>query len=283
MLPAAIALGAAGIWGVADFMAAVRARNYGPLLVAAFAQLSGTAVLIVVVALVRDPFPGWGIWVPGVVAGITGSIGHVVFYAALSRGPIGVIAPIMAMSSAGPVLVAIGLQGERPAPLQLLGLALAVVGVVLVSRQQQVGEQVGKGRYGAVPLALLGIAILTVFYVAMDAASRESALWGVAAQRSVSLPLLLIALVVGVRWGAERASRRAFWDVAPIGAMDTIALIGFALATSMGELSIAVVLASLYPVVTILLARIRLQEHLALIQRVGAVFAFAGVVAIVAG
>ncbi len=282
MWPFSLALGAAAVWGVADFMAAVRARHYGPLLVAAFAQLTGTALLLVAFAAVRDPFPGWGIWIPGVVAGIAGSVGHVVFIAALSRGPIGVIAPILAMSSAGPVLVAIGLQGERPAPLQIVGLLLAVVGVVLVSRMQH-DEASGTSRYGAVPLALVGIAILTVFYVAMDAASQDSALWGVMVQRSVSLPLLLIALAIGVRWGAEKVSGGALREIAPIGLMDTAALIGFALATSMGELSIAVVLASLYPVVTILLARIRLQERLAPIQRVGAGFAFAGVIAIVIG
>lgn len=282
MWPLSFALGAAAIWGVSDFLAAVRARHYGPLLVAAFAQLTGTVLLLGAFAIVRDPFPGWGIWVPGVVAGIAGSVGHVVFIAALARGPIGVIAPILAMSSAGPVLVAIGLQGERPGPLQIVGLLLAVVGVVLVSRQQH-DEAVGPSRYGAVPIALLGVAILTVFYVAMDAASQDSALWGVMAQRSISLPLLMLGLAIGVRWGTEVVSRGALRDIAPIGIMDTAALIGFALATSMGELSIAVVLSSLYPVVTILLARIRLQEHLAPIQRVGAVFAFAGVVGIVIG
>lgn len=282
MWPISLALGAAAIWGVSDFLAAVRARHYGPLLVAAFAQLTGTVLLVVAYVAVRDPFPGWGIWAPGIVAGIAGSVGHVVFIAALARGPIGVVAPILAMSSAGPVLVAIGLQGERPAPLQLLGLLLAVIGVTLVSRAQH-DEAVGPSRFGAVPIALLGVAILTVFYVAMDAASQESALWGVMAQRSISLPLLLLGLMIGVRWGAERVSRGAVRDIAPIGVMDTAALLGFALATSMGELSIAVVLSSLYPVVTILLARIRLQEQLAPIQRVGAVFAFAGVVAIVLG
>lgn len=285
MLPAAIALGASLIWGVADFQGAIRARHVGPLVVACFAQIAGTALLVAALLVVRDPFPGWAIWIPGVVAGIAGSVGHVVFYAALSRGPMGVIAPILAMSAAGPVLFAILWSGERPAPLQLVGLVLCVLGVVLVSRHAGEGDT-RHGRYGAVPLALLAIAIGTVMYVSLDMASEQSGLWGVGAQRSVSLPILLVlvAVLVYARGaGSGRPPKGAFRAIAPIGLMDTAALLMFAIATSMGELSLAVVLASLYPVVTVLLARFRLGEHLALVQRVGAVVAFAGVVAIVVG
>ncbi len=285
MLPAAIALGASLIWGVADFQGAIRARHVGPLVVAAFAQIAGTALLVVALVVVRDPFPGWGIWIPGAVAGMAGSIGHVVFYAALSRGPMGVIAPILAMSAAGPVLFAILWSGERPAPLQLAGLVLCVLGVVLVSRHAGEGDT-RHGRYGAVPLALLAIAIGTVMYVTLDMASEQSGLWGVGAQRTVSLPILLVlvAVLVYARGaGTGRPPKGAFRAIAPIGLMDTAALLMFAIATSMGDLSLAVVLASLYPVVTVLLARFRLGEQLALVQRVGAVVAFAGVVAIVVG
>lgn len=285
MLAAAIALGASLIWGVADFQGAVRARHVGPLIVAAFAQTTGSILLVVALVAVRDPFPGWQIWVPGVVAGIAGSIGHVVFYAALSRGPMGVIAPILAMSAAGPVLFAILWAGERPAPLQIVGLVLCVIGVVLVSRHAGEGDA-RHGRYGAVPLALLAIAIATVMYVALDMASEQSGLWGVSAQRTVSLPILLVLVAIFVYWrggGAGRPPAGSFRAIAPIGLMDTAALLMFAIAASMGELAISVVLASLYPVVTVLLARFRLGEHLALVQRVGAVIAFAGVVAIVVG
>jgi drug/metabolite transporter (DMT)-like permease len=285
VLAAAIALGASLLWGVADFQGAIRARHVGPLVVAAFAQTAGTALLVVALVVVRDPFPGWAIWIPAAVAGLAGSVGHVAFYAALSRGPMGVIAPILAMSAAGPVLFAILWSGERPAPLQLVGLVLCVLGVVLVSRHASEGDT-RHGRYGAVPLALLAIAIGTVMYVSLDMASEQSGLWGVGAQRTVSLPILLVlvAVLVYARGaGAGRPPKGAFRAIAPIGLMDTAALLMFAIATSMGELSLAVVLASLYPVVTVLLARFRLGEHLALVQRVGAVVAFAGVVAIVVG
>jgi len=173
-------------------------------------------------------------------------------------------------------------SGERPALLQVVGLVLAVVGVVLVSRQASVGDT-KHGKYGAIPLALLAIAIGTVMYIALDAASQESGLWGVTAQRSVSLPILLIALMVVTVRGATRPSLSTFRAIAPIGIMDTGALLLFAYATSVGDLSLAVVLASLYPVVTVILARVRLSEHLSRVQRVGAVVAFAGVAAIVAG
>jgi len=283
VLPAVIALGASLLWGVADFQAAVRARNVGPLAVAAIAQLTGTAVLLIPLLFFRDAFPGWQIWIPAAVAGVAGSFGHVIFYAALSRGPIGVIAPILSMSAAGPVLFGIFINGERPSVLQLAGLALAVTGVVLVSRQVS-SDTTRHGRYGAIPLALLSILVATVMFVFLDMASEQSGLWGVTAQRSVSLPIVLLMLAIWVgRLGGTRAPRSAYRAIAPIGVMDTAALLAFGYAASLGDLSLVIVLASLYPVVTVLLARIRLGEQLGSIQRVGAVVAFAGVACIVAG
>ena len=282
MLAPLLALSASVIWGVADFQAALRARFVGPLVVAAFAQIAGTMVLLVPMLFFRDAFPGWQIWIPGIVAGIMGSFGHVLFYAALSRGPIGVIAPILAMSSAGPVLFAVFKNGERPAALQVIGLALAITGVVLVSRHASEGDS-KHGKYGAVPLALLAILVGTIMYIALDAASDQSGLWGVTAQRSVSLPILLVALFVVQARGASKPPKGSFRAIAPIGIMDTMGLLLFAYASSVGDFSLAIVLASLYPVVTILLARIRLGEHLSWTQRIGAVIALAGVAAIVGG
>ena len=92
----------------------------------------------------------------------------------------------------------------------------------------------------------------------------------------------MIAFALMVRRSGAPA-RGSFRAVAPIGLMDTGALLLFAYAASIGDLSLAVVLASLYPVVTVLLARIRLGEQLVRVQRIGAVFAFSGIVAIVAG
>jgi len=281
MLPFALSLGASVLWGVADFQAAVRARQVGPLAVAVIVQVTGTVVLLVPLVVLRDPFPGWQIWIPGVVAGVAGAAGHVTFYAALSRGPIGVIAPILAMSSAGPALFAVIANGERPSLLQVAGLALAILGVALVSRHATEGDA-KHGKYGAIPLALLAIGVGTVMYIALDAASDQSGLWGVTAQRSISLPILLIALMISIRRSGPPVAG-SFRAIAPIGVIDTAGLLLFAYATSVGDLSLAVVLASLYPVVTVVLARIRLGEQLAQIQRLGAVLAFAGVLAIVAG
>lgn len=277
-----LSLGAASTWGVADFMGAIRARDYSPLLVAVYSELVGMAPVLIALYLVHDAFPGWQIlpWV--IVAGITGSVGHVVFFTAMARGPIGVIAPIFACSSAGPALIAVTMLGERLGAIQLAGIAVAIVGVALVSRHAGEGD-VQHGRYGAVPIALIGVAIITLFYVAMDEVSRDSALWGVTMQRTVGLPILLTGLAVGLRRGTTTAPRGSFTAIAPVGLMDTAAFVAFAYAMTLGDLSIAVVLSSLYPVVTILLARIRLDERLSGVQRVGAALALLGVVAIVAG
>jgi drug/metabolite transporter (DMT)-like permease len=117
----------------------------------------------------------------------------------------------------------------------------------------------------------------------MDQLAAESPLWGVTMQRSFGLPLLLVVLAIGLLRRTTSAPRGSFTAIAPVGLMDTAAFVGFAYAASLGDLSVAVVLSSLYPVVTILLARIKLNEHLAPVQRIGAGLALLGVIAIVLG
>jgi len=277
-----LSLGAASTWGVADFVGAVRARHYSALLVAVYSELVGMVPVLVALYFVHEAFPGWGLLPWMIVAGVTGSVGHVVFFTAMARGPIGVIAPIFACSSAGPAVIAVTMLGERPSAMQLGGIALAIAGVALVSRHAGEGD-IKHGKYGAVPIALIGVAILTVFYVSMDQISHDSPLWGVTMQRAFGLPLLLFGLGIGLRRGTTTAPRGSFMAIAPVGLMDTAAFVAFAYATSLGNLSVAVVLSSLYPVVTILLARIKLDERLSTVQRVGAALALLGVVGIVAG
>ena len=277
-----LSLGAASTWGVADFVGAIRARNYSALLVAVYSEIVGLVPVLVALYFVQEAFPGWSLLPWMIVAGVAGSVGHVVFFTALARGPIGVIAPIFACSSAGPAVIAVTMLGERPSLMQLGGIALAIAGVVLVSRHAGEGD-IKHGKYGAVPIALIGVAILTVFYIAMDQISQDSPLWGVTMQRTFGLPLLLIGLAIGLRRGTTTAPRGSFMAIAPVGLMDTAAFVAFAYATSLGNLSVAVVLSSLYPGVTILLARIKLDERLSTVQRVGAGLALLGVVAIVAG
>jgi len=281
VLSFALALSASLVWGVADFGAALRARTLSPIAVAAIAQLFGAVLLGVLLLVVPDPFPGWGIWVPAAIAGVLGAVAHPVFYRALSIGPIGVVAPILAMAAAGPVLWGIFAAGETPTVLQVGGLGLAILGVVLVSRQKHDAE-VTTSRYAAIPLALLAIVLSSGMFIALDAASEQSGLWGVSAQRTIGLPILLLGAAILLR-GTRPFGRGNLLAVAPIGLADTAALVAFGYAAQLGDLSLVIVLSSLYPVVTILLARFILGEHLALIQRLGAVVAFAGVLAIVLG
>ena len=276
------ALASAFSWGAADFIGALRTRTYGPLLVAAFTQLTGACVFLIPFVFFRDPFPGWDIWIWGIGAGVCGSVGHVIFYAALSRGPIGVIAPILSMSSLGPVFYGMAIHGERPNGLQIAGVAGCIAGVALVSRHADAGDS-KRGKYGAVPLALVAVLIVSGFLICLDGASNESASWGVIAKTSISLPILLVWLWAGVRRGAEDVPRGSLRAIAPVGLLDTGGLLLFAYATSLGDLGLAVVLSNLYPVITIALARIRLGERLAPVQRIGAAVALGGVAAVVAG
>jgi drug/metabolite transporter (DMT)-like permease len=281
VLSFALALTASVVWGVADFGAAVRARTVSPIAVAAIVQLAGAALLVVLLLVAPEPFPGWGVWVPAAIAGVLGAAAFPMFYRALAIGPIGVAAPILAMGAVGPVLWGIFAAGETPTPVQVVGLGVATAGVVMVSRQPHT-PQVTVRRYAAIPSALIAIVLMSGMFIALDAASEQSGLWGVSAQRSVSLPILLIVATFLLR-GTRPFGRRNLLALAPIGIADTAALLAFGYAAQLGDLSLVIVLSSLYPVVTILLARFILGEQLALIQRLGAIVAFVGVIAIVLG
>lgn len=281
MLSFALALTASVVWGVADFGGAIRARTLSPIVVATIAQMFGAALLVALLVVLPDPFPGWGLWIPAALAGIFGAASYPMFYRALAIGPIGVAAPILAMGAVGPVLWGIFAAGETPSIAQIAGLGVATAGVVMVSRQRH--EPGGaQRRYAAIPSALIAIVLMSAMFIALDTASEQSGLWGVSAQRSVSLPILVIATLLLLR-GTRPFGQRNLRAVAPIGIADTAALLAFGYAAQLGDLSLVIVLSSLYPVVTILLARFILGEHLALIQRLGAVIAFVGVLAIVLG
>jgi drug/metabolite transporter (DMT)-like permease len=152
-----------------------------------------------------------------------------------------------------------------------VGLAVAIAGVLLASREA--GEQ-GAVAQGA-GFALLSALGFGVFFLGMDRASDSDVLWAVCANRTFSAALLGLALLatrpaLGLRRGDMRI-------LAIVGILDTLANGLFALAATKGLVSVVAVLASLYPVVTVVLARVVLKERLRTVQRVGAGLALAGV------
>ena len=172
------------------------------------------------------------------------------------------------------------MTGERPSAAQAAGIALAVVGVVLASRTRAAGGG-HAGRAEGVGLALVAALAFGLLLVALGEASEGDPYWGTLAMRGASFALLVLtALVLRPSFALRE---RDLPVLLLIGVLDTAGNALFAVATTKSLLALAAVLAQLYPVVTVLLARVILGERISRGQGIGVVSAFAGVALITAG
>lgn len=284
-MAALLALLSSLLWGSADFLGGTLSRRLSAVLVVGASQLAGlVGIAVVAVAAGELGAPtGYLPWAVG--AGLAGVVGLVAFYAALASGTMGVVSPIAALGVVVPLAVGLG-RGERPGALQLAGIALAVAGVVLAS-----GPELS-GRAGSRPLALavvaaagFGLALLSI-----AEGSRSSTIMTLVAMRATSVTVLGTALLVLARRARRRGTpgglgldARAVALITLVGAGDVTANLTFGLASTRGLVSVVAVLGSLYPVVTVLLARVLQHERLGPVQTVGVAGALAGVVLIGAG
>lgn len=271
-----LALLASLAWGAADFLGGTASRRLAATTVVAYSQafaLVGVAVVAVATgAFGADPgYIGWAL-----VAAVCGVVGLSAFYSALATGTMGVVAPIAAMSVAVPVVVGIG-QGDRPSGLQTAGVVVSVVGVVLAS-----GPEV-RGGTGRRPLVLAVVAAIGfgAVIVCVAKGARSDTVMTLFVMRATSVVLLAgFALAARSRMSADPADLPL---LATIGAGDVGANALFAVASTRGLLSVVSVLSSLYPAVTVMLARIVHAERLNRTQNVGVAAAIAGVALIAAG
>jgi drug/metabolite transporter (DMT)-like permease len=283
LLAAVLALASSVTWGLADFMGGLQSRRHALLAVLLVSQV--VALVLVVVAVLAGADTGHDArataWAVGGAALGLGAL--VAFYRALSIGTMSVVAPISATAVAIPVLAGILFSGERPGALQYAGIALAAGGVVLVARQAP-DEDADTRRTGraAVGLAIIAAIGFGSFFASVDRAEETADVaWVLLVQRSVDVGLLLAACAI-VRPHVPRAPA-ALAAIAAIGVFDLLANLLFILATGRGLLSVVGVLGSLYPVVTVILARFVLAERISRTQGAGVVVTLLGVVALAAG
>jgi drug/metabolite transporter (DMT)-like permease len=278
MLTVVLALGASACWGTADFLSGERARRIPLLLVLLITQAAGFVVVAIGVIAGGSGPPGDGFWVPVGLGSLAAIVGLGALYKGLAVGSMSVVAPISATSVIIPVVVGV-VTGDRPSALQGVGIAVAITGVVLASREP--GEGAG-GAAAGVGLALLAAVGLGCSLVALKAASDADPAWAAFAFRVVMTTVLVLA-VVAARPSARGRRRGDLPALGIAGLLDGGATLLFATAFSRGLLSVVAVLGGLYPVVTVILAQTLLHERLARWQRLGVVAALAGVAMIAAG
>lgn len=269
-----LALAASLSWGIGDFLGGLSSRRLATLTVLATSEAAGlAAIALVVVAQQAEPPPATA-FAAAAAAGVAGLIGLGCLYRGMAVGAMAIVAPISAAAAVVPVVVGLA-RGERPGALQLAGVALILVGVALASREP------GHRRLAAgVPLALLAAAGFGGYFVFIDEASADGATWAVLVSRGVAT-VVAVAVALGAR--SPLPDARILPLLIAIGLFDVGANGLLALALNEGFVSLVSVLASLYPVVTVLLARAVIGERVAHLQAAGIIGALAGVGLVAAG
>jgi drug/metabolite transporter (DMT)-like permease len=272
-----LALLSSALWGLSDFLGGTLARRLPALVVVAVSQGAALLALLPLVALLGAPTS----WVPGLLAGVAGAIGLACFYGALAQGTMGVVAPLAATGAVVPVVVGL-VRGEQPGALQAGGIVVALLGVVLASGPELTGGASSR------PLLLAAVAAVCFGTVMTLLAEGSDGPAGAVLVTMLALRVSQVALVLPAALVRGELSRGTGWVAAlplllVVGAVDVTANSAFAFATRGGLLSVVAVLGSLYPVVTVLLARQVHRERLRAVQVAGVAGTLLGVALLSAG
>jgi drug/metabolite transporter (DMT)-like permease len=288
VLAVALGLLSSLCWGTSDFIGGVQSRRVPQVGVLLVAQLVGAGVIAVVVVLSGATRPSVHHLLEGAAGGLAGTAALFAFYRGLAVGTMSVVAPIAATGAAVPVIVGIA-RGEAPGPMRLLGIAVAIVGVVLVSRESadlDAPASAARARVVRTSIALALIAALGFggFFVGVHEAAKGDPLWAILAARLAGASaVVLVAVAFAARGAAVSPGRAALPWLVALGLLDVAANTLYAVATRHGLLSVVSVAASLYPVITVMLARVVLRERVRRVQELGILAALGGVVLIAAG
>ncbi len=269
-IPAAYSLTAVGVWGASDFLGGVGARRANAFLFTAIVHVSGMVAVGAIALMTHAPFPGNASLVWSLLAGSVGGIALALFYRSLASGNMGLIAPVAAVLGAAIPTILTAFAEGFPGYRHVFGFILAGIGVWLISR-----SEAGAGRPEGIGMAVLAGIGFAGFYLCIHKAGDASALWIATCSRSASL------LVTGafVLFGRHlRTVPTPVLGIAVVaGILDITGSAVFIRAAQIGRLDDAVVLSSLYPAITVVLARIFLREHFSRARTIGMVAALAAV------
>jgi len=284
-----LGLAAAVLYGSGDFLGGMASRRAHVLTVLTLVETAGAIVALAVAAASSSPVSLAGLaW--GIAAGAIGGLGLIIFYAGLAAGPMSVVAPVSGLvSTVLPVAVALA-EGERPSLSVYAGALLCLVAIVLASSAGDTGEgsetspapRSGRPGRGIAYGVLAGLAF-GLFFLLIRNAGQSGAVWPVAAARIGELAAVLaVAAVLGRGLLPRGADGRLLLAAVGAGVIDVVANLCYVAATRTGSFGLAVVLASLYPGVTVLLARVVLGERLRWVQRAGLGLAAIGILLVAA-
>ncbi len=265
---AALGLASAASFGTADFsggLASKRAHVFGVLTVA---RLCGLTLMLLLAWFTHESLPSKNALLWAIAAGIVGGLALPAFYRALSIGKMGIAAPVTSVLSAALPVVVAALTEGLPQNIQIAGLGLALVALWFISRPE------GHLRPEGLGLALLAGFGFGSFLVLIRLAGSSGVYWPMSAALAASL--ILAAIILALQRGSLPC-RHVLPIVLVAGVLDTFGNVFFILATRHGRLDVAAVLSSLYPAVTVLLARFILKERITPTQAAGVTAALVAV------
>jgi len=283
------ALAAAALFGSADFLGGVASRRVRAASVLLISTPAGLVVILAAALLTGVPFQAGGLgW--ALAAGTAGGAGMIILYAGLAAGPISVVAPVSALASTVVPVGAALAMGERASAAVYAGAVLCLIAIALASMEGGQGPGTRPATGPAPGLARFRVATrglgygaasglaFGIFFLFIRNAGTAGVLWPLCLARAAGTVVILAAAAwLGTRPPGPGAGRWVLPAAAGAGIMDASANICYLLAARAGLFGIAVVITSLYPGITVLLARVTLGERMRVLQRAGLVLAAAGV------
>jgi drug/metabolite transporter (DMT)-like permease len=252
--PVLFGLAASLCWGSGDFNGGLASRRVNPSSVVLGSYAVGFVFLVALALTTREPVPDRASLLWGAVAGVAGVLGLLAFYSALSRGKMGIAAPVSAVLTAGLPVLFSAVTTRLPTLLQLGGFVLALLAIVLIARPERTS-----GPPKGIGLALLAGCCFGGFFILISRVQHGSTFWPLAAARLTSIVVLTILL------GLQRKPLLPALTVAPLvalaGMLDAGGNAFFVLAAHSGRLDIAAISSSFYPAATVLLAALVLRER----------------------
>ena len=279
MFAIVLALAASLSFGTSDFLAGSQTRRTSLWTVIVFGQLAGLSLMALVVLARGHALPE-EVLLPALGAGLLTVVAVAAGYQALAIGVMSIIGPIVSLCAAVPVIVGLA-SGERPSAAQLVGIGIALGGVILATREKSAGEHhqaTSKLSIVLAVLAALAYGFVMVFYAQ---GAQSDPYWGVFLAKTVTVALFALAFLV-MRPGLK-LTRAAAVPLLAIGAFAVGGNALFSVASALGYLSIVSVLSSISPVLLVALAYVFLHERLSRTQQLGVASALVGVALIAAG
>jgi len=280
-----LALAAALLYGTADFLGGAAARRASPAAVIVATVPAGAVAVLAVIAVIAvahgGPLVAFGGWASAgwaAAGGIVGTAGLIAFYKGFATAPMSVVAPVSALvSTVLPVGVAMT-DGERLTVPVIAGAIICLAAIVMVSAEKGTDPAKSAHKLRGLGYGIVAGAAFGLFFLFLKNAGHTGVLWPVAVQRLAGTAVALAAFAIIRPARGAVISKRLLPIALASGVLDSAANLCYVLATRLGMFGLAVVITSLYPGATVLLARFVLRERMRVLQQAGLVLAAAGII-----